>query len=115
MLIQDLQTGTAWALKENFDRFWQYKSLAWGMKFVWDWVEAVRTARLKPLTRVADMVVDHLDGILNYLIHPITNAAAEGMNSIIQSLKHAARGLPRFESPRIRVLFFLGKLDLKPA
>jgi hypothetical protein len=28
LLIQDLQTGTAWALKGNFDRCWSYTSKA---------------------------------------------------------------------------------------
>ncbi len=115
LLVQDLQTGTAWALKENFDRFWKYTSLAWAMKFMWDWVETARATQLTPLAKVADMIDKHAEGILNYLMHPITNAAAEGINSVIQSLKHAARGLPKFESFRTRVLFFLGKLDLKPA
>jgi transposase len=115
LLVQDLQTGTAWALKENFDRLWKYTSLAWAIKFLWDWVETARATQLTPLAKVADMIDKHAEGILNYLRHPITNAAAEGINSVIQSLKHAARGLPRFESFRTRVLFFLGKLDLKPA
>ena len=115
LLVQDLQTGTAWALKENFDRFWKYTSLAWAMKFLWDWVETARATQLTPLAKAADLIEKHAEGILNYLMHPITNAAAEGINSVIQSLKHAARGLPRFESFRIRVLFFLGKLELKPA
>ena len=114
LLIQDLQTGTAWALKENFDRFWGYTSQAWALKFLWDWVETARATDLSPLAKAADMIEKHAEGILNYLMHPITNAAAEGINSVIQSLKHAARGLPRFESLRIRVLFFLGKLNLKP-
>ena len=61
------------------------------------------------------MIEKHSEGILNYLMHLITNAAAEGINSVIQSLGHAARGLPGVESLRIRVLFFLGKRDLKPA
>lgn len=115
LLIQDLQTGTAWALKENFDRFWSYTSQAWALKFLWDWVETARATELTPLAKAADLIEKHAEGILNYLMHPITNAAAEGINSVIQSLKHAARGLPRFESFRLRVLFFLGKLDLKPA
>ena len=95
------------------------------MKFLWDWVETTRATELTPLVKAADMINQHAEGILNYLMHPIclrlsplrsgSNAAAEGLNSIIQNLKHAARGLPRFESFRIRVLFFLGKLDLKPA
>jgi transposase len=71
------------------------------------------------------MVEKHAEGILNFLWHPIclrlsplrsgSNAAAEGINSIIQSLKHAARGLPNFQSFRSRILFFLGGLDLSPA
>lgn len=115
LLVQDLQTGTAWALKENFDRLWTYTSMSWALKFLWDWVETVRTAGLTPLCKAADMVEKHAEGILNFLWYPITNAAAEGVNSIIQSLKHAARGLPNFQSFRTRILFFLAKLDLAPA
>lgn len=37
------------------------------------------------------------------------------VNSIIQSLKHAARGLPGFQSFRNRVLFLSGKRDLPSA
>ena len=115
LLVQDLQTGTAWALAKNFDRFWGYKSMAWGLKFLWDWVETARAMELTPLAKAADLIEKHAEGILNHLMHPITNAAAEGINSIIQNLKHAARGLPKFESFRTRVLFFLGGLDLSPA
>jgi transposase len=115
LLVKDLQTGTAWALKENFSRFWQYTSLAWALKFLWDWVETARASKLAPMEKAADMIDKHGEGILNHLQHPITNATAEGLNSIIQSLKHAARGLPNYDSFRTRILFFLGKLDLKPA
>lgn len=115
LLVQDLQTGTAWALKENFDRFWSYKSWAWALRFLCDWVELARQSALKPLAKAADLIDKHAAGIMNYLLHPITNAASEGINSIIQSLKHAARGLPNFPSFRTRVLFYLGKLDLSPA
>lgn len=115
LLAQDLKTGTAWGVKENFDRFWKYNSVAWGMKFLWDWVETARATELTPMVKAADLIDKHAEGILNHLLHPITNAAAEGINSIIQNLKHAARGLPRFASFRVRVLFFLGKLNLKPA
>ena len=85
------------------------------MKFLWDWVETTRPTELTSLAKAADLIGKRAGGILNYLMHPITNAAAGGRNSIIQDLKHAARGLPGFESFRTRVLFVLGKLDLKPA
>jgi transposase len=112
LLRQDLDTGMAWTMKQNFDRFWNYKSWGKALRFLIDWVDLARVCDLKPLAKVADMIDKHSHGIMNYLIHPITNAASEGMNSIIQSLKHSARGLPNFKSFRTRVLFFLGKLDL---
>jgi transposase len=67
------------------------------------------------MKKVADLVDRHAEGLLNFIHHPITNAASEGINSTIQSLKHAARGLVNFKSLRIRILFFLGKLNLRPA
>jgi hypothetical protein len=39
----------------------------------------------------------------------------EGFNSMIQSIRHSARGLPNFASLRTRVLFHLGRLQLKPS
>lgn len=54
------------------------------------------------------------DGLLNYTTHRITNAAAEGFNSIIQTIKANARGFRSFDNFRTRILFFCGKLDLRP-
>ncbi len=56
----------------------------------------------------------HLPGLLAYVRHRITNATAEGINSKIQMLKSNARGLPKFRTLRIRVLFHCGGLDLSP-
>jgi transposase len=115
LLVQDLQTGTAWSLKKNFDHFWNYRQWGRACRFMDQWMETVFASGLRPLEKVADMIGHHAEGILNYIYHRITNAASEGINSTIQSLKHAARGLPVFKSFRARVLFFLGKLDLRPA
>ena len=115
LLVQDLQTGTAWALKENFDRFWSYRQWGRACRFIHEWMETVFATGLGPLEKVAEMIGHHAEGILNYIFHGITNAASEGINSTIQSLKHAARGLPSFKTFRTRVLFFLGQLNLTPA
>lgn len=113
LLARDLQTGTAWTLKENFRHFWEFRSLGRAMKFVSEWVDAVRASGLKPMIDAAATVMRHLDGILNYLKHRITNATCEGLNSMVQSLKHSAKGLPNYEAFRTRILFFLGQLDMR--
>lgn len=115
LLVQDLQTGTAWALKKNFDHFWSYRQWGRACRFVDHWVETALATGLRPLEKAAEIIGRHAEGILNFIYHRITNAASEGINSTIQSLKHAARGLPVFKTFRTRVLFFLGKLKLTPA
>ena len=63
---------------------------------------------------VARTLKRHLENLLTYLQHRITNAVTEGLNSKIQSIKSAARGFRNFNNYRTRILFFCGKLDLYP-
>lgn len=115
LLAHDLRSGEAWGLKELFDKFWSYRSIGCAMRFVNNWIETVEESGIKPLIKVAQMIDEHLVGLLNHTCYPITNATAEGLNSMIQQLRTAARGLPKFETFRTRVLFHLGKLELHPS
>lgn len=115
LLVQNLQTGTAWGLKELFDHFWSYKSRSCAMRFFESWVESVKDSGLMPLIKASETLKRHFVGIINYITFPISNASSEGMNSIIQSLRTVARGLPNFHRFRARILFHLGKLEMDPA
>ena len=114
--LKDLQlkVARAWAAKELFSKFWEYQQEGWARRFFKDWFGWVSRSRLKPLVEVAQMLKRHLDNLLTYLKHHITNAVTEGLNSKIQSLKAAARGFRSFRNYRIRILFFCGKLNLYP-
>jgi transposase len=111
----NLKTSRAWRLKESFNGFWDYRYKGAALKFFRDWHKKVKRSRLEPLKKVAEMLANRIDGLLNYLKHRITNAASEGMNSLVARVVGNARGLRSFETFRIRVLFFLGKLDLSIA
>jgi transposase len=108
----NLNTSKAWRFKEAFAGFWDYVYKASAEKFFNEWHRAVKRSKLAPLKKVADMLANRLWGLLNYLKHRITNAASEGMNSLVARVIANARGLRSFRTLRIRVLFFLGKLDL---
>jgi transposase len=114
--LKDLQlkVARAWAAKELFSKFWNYQEEGWARRFFKDWFGWVSRSRLKPVVEVAQMLKRHLDNLLTYLKHHITNAVTEGLNSKIQSLKSAARGFRSFRNYRIRILFFCGKLNLYP-
>jgi transposase len=109
-----LKVARAWAAKELFSKFWEYQEEGWARRFFKDWFGWVSRSRLKPVIEVAQMLKRHLDNLLTYLKHHITNAVTEGLNSKIQSLKSAARGFRSFPNYRIRILFFCGKLSLYP-
>ena len=109
-----LKVARAWAAKELFSEFWNYQEPGWARRFFKGWFGWVSRCQLKPLVEVARMLKRHLDNLLTYLKHHITNAVTEGLTSKIQSIKAAARGFRSFRNYRIRILFFCGKLSLYP-
>jgi len=62
----------------------------------------------------ADIEHDRFENIIAYLKHRISNAATEGFNAVIQSIKANARGFRNFENYRVAILFQCGKFELKP-
>ena len=112
LLQLDLKCAQTWAMKENFRHFWDYKYAASAKKFFEKWLNWVEEKAEKPMQRVGRMLKRHLPELLNYFRHRITNAASEGLNSKIQSIKSMARGFRDFKNYRIRILFFCGKLNM---
>jgi transposase len=110
----DLKTGEAWSMKENFRNFWTLKDRTAGQQHFANWHWWASGSGLSPIEKVAGMLKRHLEGLLNYFDHRVTNATSEGFNSKIQSIKSAARGFRNFENYRIRILFYCGKLNLQP-
>ena len=72
---------------------WRYQRLGWATKFYKQWFFWATHSRLQPVIDVAYMIKRHLYGVLNYFSAArITNAAAEGLNSKIQTIKKMAYG-----------------------
>ncbi|MEZ4449556.1 MAG: transposase [Nannocystaceae bacterium] len=88
----------------------EYMRLAWGRWYDW----AIRS-KLEPVKGAARMIKGHLDGIILAAARKITNASAEGINSVIQKLKYMARGFRSRERFRDAIFFHLGGLSLYPA
>jgi transposase len=109
-----LKVSRAWALKELFRQFWDYRRAGWAMRFYKSWYSWAIRSRLEPIKKEARMIKNHLDNIMTWFNHPISNAVSEGLNSKIQTVKSNARGYRSFESYRISILFYCGKLDMDP-
>jgi len=106
-------TTLAWELKELFRHFWFSTTKEQAVVFFDSWYQQVIKTTISHVTKIADMIKNHLDAVLNYFDFAITNASSEGVNSKIQTVSSNARGFRSFGSFRTAVLFFCGKLDLK--
>lgn len=111
---QELKTSRAWAIKEQFRWFWEYRYAGNAQKFFTRWYGWATRSRLPSMVKVAKTLKRHLPNLLTYFRHRITNSMSEGFNSKIQALKSAARGFRAFDNFRTRILFYCGKLDLMP-
>jgi len=110
-----LKTSRAWAIKELFRNFWNYRTPGWGKRHFASWYSWAIRSRLEPIKQVARMIKKHLPNIVTWFDHRISNAVSEGLNSKIQTVKSNARGFRSFESYRVSILFYCGKLDMAPA
>ena len=109
-----LKTARAWGITDLFRWFWRHVYSTSANRFFKRWYAWAVRCQLRPVVKVARMLERHLPNLLTYFLYRITNATTEGFNSVIQALKHAARGFRSFGNYRTRILFFCGKLDLRP-
>jgi transposase len=110
-----LKTARAWAIKELGTKLWHYRHAGWAHKAWMRWYGWAIRSQLEPVKTVARMVKRHLKGIINAIVHRVTNARSEGLNSAIQWLKYAARGYRNRDRFRAAIFFHLGGLDLYPS
>jgi len=111
---RELKVGRAWAIKEALRRLWHYVYPASGLKFWKQWYFWATHSRLAPMKAAAETVRSHIDNILTYFQHPVTNAMSEGLNSKIQKIKSMACGFRNTENFKTAIYFHCGGLDLYP-
>ena len=82
----------AYLLKESLDRLWTYHYEGAMLRYLQSWIDQLRWQRLKPFEKLAHMLLDHLDGILNYCRTKVPLGVVEAVNGNIKSLLRRGRG-----------------------
>ena len=62
------------------------------MRYLQSWIDQLRWQRLPPFQRLAQMLTDHLDGILNYCRTKARFGVVEAINGKIKTLLRRGRG-----------------------
>jgi transposase len=110
----NLKTARAWRIKEAASTLWSYSYRAvaernWKTLLGW-----ISRCRLEPVKRVGRMVRQYLWGIINAIMHRVTNATAESINATIQKIKAMACGYRNRARFRTAILFHRGGLSMLP-
>ena len=108
----NLLTGKAYSMKENIRNLWNAPSLEDGKKYWNSWYAWVIHSSVDAMKDVARMMKAHIDKILNYFTHHITNAKAEGINSKIALIEKMAYGYRNKEHLKTAIYFRCGNLQL---
>jgi transposase len=82
----------AYLLKESLDRLWSYTYEGAMLRYLKSWIDQLRWQRLKPMEKLARMLLDHLEGILNYCRIKVPLGVVEAVNGNIQALLRRGRG-----------------------
>jgi len=112
--VLNLKVGRAWSIKEALRTLWTYRRLPAVTRFFQRWYGWAIRSRLDPVKQVAAMLKRHVDGVLRFVHHPITNSVAEGLNSKIMSIKRKAGGFRNPANFTTAIYFHCGGLDLYP-
>jgi transposase len=98
LLQYNLQSVKAHLQREDFQRFWEYKSAAWAGKFLDEWCTRVLRTKLEPMKKVARTLREHRALILNWFQAEgqLSAGTVEGFNNKAKLTMRKAYG---YKSP----------------
>jgi transposase len=92
LFVLNRKVFKAYVLKESLDRLWTYTYEGAMVNYLQRWIDQLRWQRLEPFQKLAQMLLDHLDGILNYCRTKVPLGVVEAVNGNIKSLLRRGRG-----------------------
>lgn len=91
-------------LKESFSHLWSYNSKTWAIKFFQGWLAQLKWSRLKPYQRFAQLVEEHLDGILAYCDKKVSLGYIEASNLKARNVIRRAYGYRDKEYMKLKII-----------
>ena len=92
LLALNRRVMKAYLLKESLDRLWTYRYEGAMLRYLQSWIDQLRWQRLQPFQKLAEMLLDHLEGILNYCRTKVPMGVVEAVNGNIKNLLRRGRG-----------------------
>lgn len=110
----DLKTSKACAIKDNLRHLWDYKYEKCMRNYFDKWYFWATHSRIAPVKAAAKTLKSHIDNIVTYAKHQITNALGESINAKIEKVKRIACGFRNRAHYQTAIFFHCGGLDMYP-
>lgn len=112
LLQSKLQSVKSYLMREDFQRFWQYRYVAWAERFLDAWVKRAMYSKIEPMKKVARSIRSHKELILNWF-HAngeVSTGTVEGFNLKAKLTMRKAYGFRSVNHLQIALYHTLGNL-----
>ena len=96
--------ATAYYMKEELRRLWDFLDKETAAIFLQDWLSRALVSGIRMLQKFAKTLAKHRAGILAYFDYPISTGPLEGTNTKIRVLQHQAYGFRDMEFFKLKIM-----------
>lgn len=108
---QNLDTIKTYSLILEFKKIFDYAKPSYAAKYFKKWYEKAINYKIPEMTKAANTIYNHINGILLHIKTNISNAKIEGMNSKLRGFTKRSYGFKTFKYLRLTIFMALGKLS----
>ena len=108
----NLKSMRARLQREDFQRFWEYRSPLWAARFLWEWIGRVKRSRLEPMKKVARMLERHAELLMNWFLAKgtMSSGVVEGLNYNVKLTMRKSYGFRTLNALKTALYHRLGAL-----
>lgn len=96
--------ATSYYLKEELRRVWNQNGKEQAEVILFNWIKEARGSGIRHMTRLADTIEQHMDGLLAYYDYKISSGKVEGINNKIKTITRQAFGFRDNDYFKLRIL-----------
>jgi len=112
LLQYNLQSVRSHLMREDFQRFWEYASPGWAVKFLDQWCTRTMRSKVEPMKKIVRSLREHRDLILNWFRAKgmVSAGSVEGLNNKAKLTMRKAYGFRTYAAIEIALYHTLGDL-----
>jgi transposase len=112
LLKCNLKAVRSYLLREDFQRFWEYRRPSWAGRFLKRWCTRTMRSKIEPMKKVARTLRSHEGLILNWFRAKgaMSSGVVEGLNGKVKLTMRKSYGFRTSEAIELALYHSLGKL-----